>query len=253
MSNQDLNGKIAVVTGGAVGIGAAIAQSLAARGARIVFTYHSHAPSQQALDALRTPDQQEAIAYSIDLTSESAVEEFGSEIEREVGKVDILVHNAGGLVERSRIEEMPYTLFRNVQTLNVDSVFLLSKRLIPLMPEEGRIVIVASLAGRSGGHPGATAYATAKAALFGFTRGLSKEVADRRITVNAVAPGFIEATPFHDTFTTEASKQHTITTIPLGRAGVPDDVASAVSWLASPGASFVTGTIIDINGGQHFS
>jgi 3-oxoacyl-[acyl-carrier protein] reductase len=253
MSDQDLKGKVAIVTGGGVGIGAGIAQSLASRGARVIVTYRSHEPSRDALAHLRSADGQDAIALPVDLTLETEVEKFGAEVERQVGKVDILVHNAGGLIERSKIEDMPYDLFRRVQTLNVDSVFLLTKRILPILSDDGRIVIVASLAGRSGGHAGATAYATAKAALFGFTRGLSKEVADRRITVNAVAPGFIEATPFHDTFTTQESKQQTIATIPLGRAGNPADVASAVTWLASPGASFITGVVVDINGGQHFS
>jgi len=252
MTQQDLQGKIALVTGGGVGIGAAIAESLAARGARIVLTYNSHKPSSEALVRLRSSNDEEALAFQIDLTLEHKVDEFGAIMEKELGRVDILVHNAGGLVQRSRIEDMSYELFRKVQAVNVDSVFLLSKRVLPLIPKEGRIIVISSLAGQNGGHPGATAYATSKAALFGFTRGLCKEVADRGITVNSVAPGFIEATPFHDTFTTEDSKQKTISTIPLGRPGVPADVASAVLWLASPSASFISGTVIDVNGAQHF-
>ena len=95
------------------------------------------------------------------------------------------------------------------------------------------------------------AYATAKAAIFGFTRGLAREVAPDGITVNALAPGFIEDTPFHDTFTSSDAKAATIAAIPLGRVGVPDEVAGAVQWLASAESGFVTGAVIDINGGQY--
>ena len=116
----------------------------------------------------------------------------------------------------------------------------------------GRIINVASLAGRNGGHPGATAYASSKAAVFGFTRGLSNDLPPSGITVNALAPGFIEATPFHDTFTTPDSKAATITTIPLQRAGIPADVSGIALWLASDQSSFITGTVLDINGGQYF-
>lgn len=252
-ASLELSGRTALVTGGGVGIGAAIAEELARRGARIFITYRSHEPDENALARLRTPEGQEAMALRVDLTVEEEVQRLHDSVAAAAGRLDILVHNAGGLVQRSAIVDMPYELFRRVQVLNVDSVFLVTHHLLPLMSEGGRIVTVASLAGRSGGHAGATAYATAKAALFGFTRGLAGELAPAGITVNAVAPGFIEATPFHDTFTTAASKTETVNAIPLGRAGSPADVASAVVWLSSPSASFTTGVVLDVNGGQHFS
>lgn len=248
----ELSGRTALVTGGGVGIGAAIAEELARRGARIFITYRSHEPDENALARLRTPEGHEATALRVDLTVEEEVQRLHDSVAA-AGRLDILVHNAGGLVQRSAIVDMPYELFRRVQVLNVDSVFLVTHHLLPLMSEGGRIVTVASLAGRSGGHAGATAYATAKAGLFGFTRGLAGELAPAGITVNAVAPGFIEATPFHDTFTTAASKRDTVNAIPVGRAGSPADVASAVAWLSSPSSSFTTGVVLDVNGGQHFS
>ncbi|WIX33387.1 SDR family oxidoreductase [Salinicola sp. JS01] len=253
MSESQLQGRIAVITGGGVGIGYAIARALAAAGARVVVTYRSHQPDAAALEALSASGGEPALARALDVTDEAAVAEFADWLRAEYGRVDILINNAGGLVQRSSIDEMPYTLWRQVQTLNVDSVFLVTHYLLPLFGAEGgRIITLSSLAGRNGGHPGATAYATAKAALFGFTRGLAKEVAARGITVNALAPGFIEATPFHATFTSEASKRDTVAGIPAGRAGVPEDVASAALWLASDGAAFVSGSIVDINGAQYF-
>jgi 3-oxoacyl-[acyl-carrier protein] reductase len=176
-----------------------------------------------------------------------------AQISDKLGKLDILVNNVGGLVKRSPISEMPFELWKEVIAVNLDSAFLITHYLLPILSRgNGRIINIASLAGRNGGHPGATAYAAAKAALFGFTRGLSKELAPEGITVNALAPGFIEGTPFHDTFTTAESKRVSISTIPVGRAGAPNDVASAALWLASDSAAFVTGTVIDINGGQYF-
>ncbi|MCO1339918.1 short-chain dehydrogenase [Kocuria polaris] len=253
MNDIDLHGRTALVTGGGVGIGAAIAEKLARRGARVVITYRSHRPDDDALARHHGADGAPGLAVRADLTVEAEVAALGQSLASECGNIDILVHNAGGLLQRSRISDMPYDLFRRVQAVNVDSVFLVTRQILPLMRDGGRIITVASLAGRSGGHAGATAYATAKAGLFGFTRGLASEVAADGITVNAVAPGFIEATPFHDTFTTADSKQQTVRGIPVGRAGVPDDVAAAVAWFASPGAAFTTGTILDVNGGQHYS
>lgn len=248
-----LSGSTALVTGGGVGIGRGIALALAEAGARIVLTHRTHRPEPGFLRELETISGAAPLSLPLDATSEPEVAGFAEALRTEVGSVEVLVNNVGGLLQRSSIADMPFELWRSVMAVNLDSTFLMTHHVLPLMTRaSGRIVNVASLAGRNGGHAGATAYAASKAAIFGFTRGLAKEVAPRGITVNALAPGFIEATPFHDTFTTADSKAATVEGIPVGRAGVPADVASAVVWLASPSASFVSGAIVDINGAQYF-
>lgn len=137
--------------------------------------------------------------------------------------------------------------------MNVTSMFLFTRASLAVLSDGGSIVNVASVAGHNGGGEGATAYAASKAAMFAFTRGLAKELAPRRITVNAVAPGFIDDTPFHETFTPPAVRAAQVGSIPLGRVGLPADVAGPTLWLASPLSSWVTGTVVDINGGAYFA
>lgn len=248
-----LQGTSALVTGGGVGIGQAIAASLAAEGARVALTYRSHAPDQSFLSELEAASGQVPLAIQVDATVEAEVESAIAQIGSEFGHINILVNNVGGLVERSNIAEMSHSLWQQVIAVNLDSLFLTTRHALGILePAGGRIINIASLAGRNGGHAGATAYATTKAGIFGFTRGLAKELGASGTTVNAIAPGFIEATPFHDRFTSAASKAATIDTIPVGRAGTPEDVASAALWLASPSTSFVSGIVLDVNGAQYF-
>lgn len=250
---NSLAGKTALITGGGVGIGFEIAAAMAAAGARVAVTYRSHQPDDEQMKQLISSDGSRPLAVASDATSDASAAELMKTIENEFGKLDILVNNAGGLIQRCLIKDMDFALWRSVQAVNTDSAFLTTHHALSLLSSPGgRIINIASLAGRNGGHPGATAYATSKAALFGFTRGLAKEVAPDGITVNAVAPGFIEATPFHDTFTSASSKAATISGIPAGRAGRPGDVADAVLWLSGEGSSFVSGTVVDVNGAQYF-
>jgi 3-oxoacyl-[acyl-carrier protein] reductase len=250
---QSLHGKTALITGGGTGIGQGIALALARAGARIAITYNNHKPDQDFADEVERHSGHPLTSLQLDATVQTEVQRIVELLGREFGGLDILVNNVGGLIQRSAIGDMDFKLWRQVLAVNLDSTFLMTHFALPLINGGGRIINIASLAGRNGGHAGATAYATSKAAIFGFTRGLSKELAPAGITVNALAPGFIEATPFHDTFTTAESKAATVETIPLGRAGVPEDVAGAALWLASDHARFVTGTVVDINGGQYFA
>lgn len=250
---QLLAGRTALITGGGTGIGAAIATGFARAGARVAVTYRSHKPTPELLETLTVASGQPAVAIGLDATVEGEVKEAIRDIHAELGGLDILVNNVGGLVQRATLGQLDLALWQRILSVNVDSTFLFTHHALPyLSAEHGRVINIASLAGHTGGHPGALAYATSKAAVFGFTRALAKELAAQGTTVNALAPGFIEATPFHDTFTTEDSKAETVAGIPAGRAGVPDDVAGAALWLASDLASYVTGTVIDINGGQYF-
>ncbi|WP_158893359.1 SDR family NAD(P)-dependent oxidoreductase [Amycolatopsis anabasis] len=251
---MSLSGKTALVTGGGIGIGQAIAVAFARAGARIALTYRSHEPDSRVVEAITEASGHRPVLLALDATSATEVPRAVDTVHGELGAVDILVNNVGGLVRRAGIAELDLDLWRTVLAVNLDSMFLFTHHTVPIMTTgTGRIINVASLAGRTGGHPGALAYATAKAAVFGFTRGLAKELAPRGITVNALAPGFIEATPFHDAFTTAESKRETIGAVPLGRAGTPSDVAGPALWLASAQADYVTGTVVDINGGQHFA
>ncbi|WP_285247699.1 MULTISPECIES: SDR family NAD(P)-dependent oxidoreductase [unclassified Pseudarthrobacter] len=249
-----LTNKNVLVTGGGIGIGREISLELARSGANVAITYFTHHPDEELAREVKEASGRELTAVQLDVTSEADVRKALSDIGTRFGSIDVLVNNAGGLIERASIDEMDFALWNKVMAVNLDSTFLVTHYALPFMTTGwGRIINIASLAGHNGGHPGAVAYGTSKAAIFGFTRGLSKEVAARGITVNAVAPGFIEATPFHDTFTTAESKSSTIASIPLQRAGNPSDVAGAVAWLASPQASFVTGTTVNVNGGQYFA
>ncbi|HEX4214976.1 MAG TPA: SDR family oxidoreductase [Candidatus Dormibacteraeota bacterium] len=244
----DLKGRTALVTGGAVGIGRGIALELACAGADVAITYRSH-DGDEVAGEIRALGRQ-ACALELDATSGPAVADAVGRAAEALGRhIDILVNNAGGLVARQPVAEMTDEHWHTVIDLNLSSCFYCSREALRHMPEGGRIVNVSSQASRDGGGAGATAYAASKAGMNGFTRGLAKEVADRGITVNAVAPGLILDTPFHPTFTPKEAQEATIARIPVGRPGLPADVAALVLYLASPEAGFVTGCVIDVNGG----
>ncbi len=245
----DLVNTTALVTGGGVGIGRQIALRLARAGARVAVTYRTHQPDPELVDALGGP---EAVLVPLDATSGAEVSTLATDLADRFDTLDVLVNNAGGLVRRATLAELDVELWRTVLAVNVDSTYLVTSALLPMITRgRGRVINIGSLAGHNGGGPGAVAYATAKAAILGFTRALAKEVAADGITVNALAPGFIEATPFHDTFTSADARAAALAAIPVGRAGVPHDVAAAVHWLASADSGFVTGSVVDINGGQY--
>lgn len=251
--NIDLSGKTALVTGGNVGIGAGIARNLANCGVNVAITYFSHdVAAQETVDAIQAGGQK-ATMFRLDATNSEQVNEVVDQASQFLGgKIDILINNAGHLINRVTVDEMSDEHWHKVIDVNLSSTFYCTRAALQYIPDGGRIVNMSSLAGRNGGGNGAVAYAASKAGVIGFTRGMAKELAPRHITVNALAPGFIVDTPFHETFTGVENYDRVIGGIPLQEAGVPDDVAGAVIYFVSDLGKWVTGQIAEINGGAWF-
>jgi 3-oxoacyl-[acyl-carrier protein] reductase len=196
-----------------------------------------------------------ATAVGADVTVTAEVDRLVDEAVGFLGGLDVLVCNAGHLVGRSPVAEMGDELYGAVVEVNLGATFRTVRAAIPHLRAAGpggRIVTMASLAAHNGGGPGAAVYAAAKAGIIGLTKGLAKELGPAGITVNALAPGFIGGTAFHDTFTPPAAQEAMVRGIAVGRGGTPPDVAAAVVWLCSDAAGFVTGTTTDIDGGAGF-
>ena len=249
----NLQNKSALVTGGNVGIGAGIAKRLAECGANVVITHYSHkSEAEETLQALRDQGSQ-AENFHLNATDSARVAQVIEQAAAFLdGRIDILVNNAGHLVDRVAICDMSNEHWHQVIDVNLSSAFYCAREALKYMNEGGRIVNMSSLAARNGGGNGTTAYAAAKAGVIGLTRGLAKELAPRKISVNALAPGFIVDTPFHETFTGQENYAGIIGGIPLGQAGIPDDVAGAVLYFVSDLGKWVTGQVAEINGGAWF-
>ncbi|MFC5609818.1 SDR family NAD(P)-dependent oxidoreductase [Variovorax soli] len=251
---QDLKHKVALVTGASTGIGAAVATAFAAQGMRVAVHYNSSADAAaQVVDAI-TASGGQAFALQADVRDTAAIRRAVQDVHARWGGIDVLVNNAGGLVQRVPIAEMPDALFDEVLHLNARSVLAFCREVVPLMRAKGQggsIINVSSVAARHGGGPGAYLYAGAKGFVSTATRGLAKELALENIRVNAVAPGVIQ-TPFHDRFSTPQMLESFRATIPMGRIGEPDECVGAFLYLASTQLSgYVTGQILEVNGGQY--
>ncbi len=236
------------VTGGASGIGAAIVRAHAARGDKVAFTYWSSANDAEAL-AAELGDQ--VLALKSDVTDEAQLQQaFDQAVER-FGQVDAMIANAGGLIERVKCVDMSLEFWNQAMALNSTSVFLSCRQALRhMLPRgSGTIVIMSSLAGHDGGGPGASHYGAAKGAVMTYTRALAKEVGPQGIRVNAIAPGLI-ATRFHDVFNTPQGRAAGVERTPLRREGQAEDVANAALFLTSDASSFITGEVIEVNGGM---
>ncbi|MEN8835485.1 MAG: 3-oxoacyl-ACP reductase FabG [Polaribacter sp.] len=249
--NTKLAGKNVLITAGAQGIGEAITKHFIAQGANVAIHYFSSADTANELVELAKCKKVKAVAVKGDLTKDEDANHLIEETINALGGLDILINNAGSLVARNLLEDMPTDFWHKVMDINLTSMMLVTRAAEPYLSKNANssIVNLASLAGRKGGHPGSLAYATSKGAILTFTRALATEYGAKGIRVNAVAPGLILGTLFHDTHTTKESAANTIAGIPIERAGNPDDVARAVLYLASEFDGFITGATLDINGG----
>ena len=241
----DLSGKTALVTGASGGIGAAIARTLHAKGAKVAL----HGTKVEALEALAAELGENAVVVPANLSDPAQVEELFKKAEAALGgTVDVLVNNAGltrdGLILRMKDED-----WDSVINVNLTAGFRLSRAAVKGMMKRrwGRIIGITSVVGVTG-NPGQVNYAASKAGMIGMSKALAQEVATRGITVNTVAPGMI-ATAMTDVLN-DAQKEAMNSRIPAGRLGTPDDIAAAVLYLASNEASYVTGQTLHVNGGM---
>ena len=242
-----MQGKIALVTGATRGIGRAVAEELASKGAFVIGT----ATSEKGAESISAYLGEKGKGLVLNVADQASIDAVLEQIKQEFGDIDILVNNAGitrdNLLMRMKDEEW----FDILQT-NLSSVYYLSKAMLRTMMKKrfGRIINIGSVVG-SMGNAGQTNYCAAKAGLIGFSKALAKEVASRGITVNVVAPGFI-ATDMTDVLSEEL-KNNLLTQIPAGRLGEPKDIAKAVAFLASEDAAYINGTTLHVNGGMYMS
>ena len=246
-------GTVALVTGAEGGIGRATALELASRGADVAVHYfRDQAGAEDVAGEVRKLGRR-AATYQADLTKSVEVTRVFEAAQAAFGRVDILVNNAGDIVGRQPLVEMTEAFFHQVLNVNVLTTFLCCQAAAPGMiaRKRGAIVNLASLAAHNGGGPGASIYAAAKAAVMTLTKAYAKELAPHGIRVNAVSPGLIGGTDFHGKHTSREAFEGAVKTIPLGRAGVPEDVARVIAFLVSDDSAYLTGETIEINGGMY--
>ncbi|MBW3603074.1 MAG: SDR family oxidoreductase [Actinobacteria bacterium] len=241
-----------LVTGAGTGIGAALARGFGSAGATVAVHYNaSRDPAEKVVADIEEAGGR-GFAVRADLTDAAAPDALVSAVVERVDRVDVLVNNAGDLLERSEVADMSDDVYRGIIALNVDSVFRMCRAAIPGMRDAGRgaIVNVSSIAARTGGGGGSVVYAAAKAAVATLTRGLAGELAGDGIRVNALSPGVID-TPFHERHSDPERLERMVGGIPVGRLGRPDEMVGPVLFLASDEyASYVSGQVLEVNGGQ---
>jgi len=243
-----LEGRVALVTGASQGIGRACALALAEAGATVALAARNEAKLAEVAAEIETAGGK-AQAFALDVASEESIKAGAKAVLDRFGTVEILVNNAG-ITRDKLVMQMKREDWDDVLATNLTGAFLLTQALLrPMLKNRwGRIINVSSVVGRTG-QAGQVNYAASKAGLIGMTRSLAREVASRGITVNAVAPGYIE-TPMTAVLD-EKQTAAMIISIPLGRAGTDADIANAVLYLASEGAGYVTGHVLDVNGGMY--
>jgi 3-oxoacyl-[acyl-carrier protein] reductase len=247
MNKLDLQGRVAVVTGGARGIGLAVARRMVASGASVSIWDADPAKAEESRAALAADGT--VSAQVLDLADELAVAEATAKTLKAHGKVDILVNNAGITGGNMPVAEIPPAQWRRVVEVNLTAPFLVSQALVPHLVSTGwgRVVNVASVAGKEG-NPNAAHYSASKAGLIGLTKSLAKELAQKNVLVNCVTPAAAKTDIFNQM--TEAHIAFMLSKIPMGRFVEVEEIAALICWLASPDCSFSTGAVFDISGGR---
>jgi len=250
----DLRDRVVLVTGASTGIGAAAARAFGAQGMKVGVHYNRSAAAAAQVAADIEAAGGQAVLVQADVRDSAAIRVAVAAVLAAFGRIDVLVNNAGGLVQRVPIADFSDALFDDVMHINARSMLAFCREVVPGMRARGAggsIVNVTSIAARHGGGPGAFLYAGSKGFVSTATRGLAKELVPDRIRVNAVSPGVI-VTPFHERYSTPQMMEGFKAAIPMGRLGTADECVGAFLYLASEAlSSYVTGQIIEVNGGQY--
>ncbi len=246
---KELQGKVCLVTGATRGIGRAVALALADAGADVVFNYAQSKEQAREVEQLIRDKGVRARSYQADVASIEEVEAMAGEAQKIFGPISVLVNNAGITRDRSFLK-MTRQMWDEVMRVNLDGLFNVTHAVLPRMLESGwgRIINVSSIVGQTGNF-GQTNYAATKGATISFTTSVAREVAKKGVTVNAVAPGYIETDMTKDVPPAALDQVRAMT--PMGRLGMPEEIADAIVFLASPRASFITGQVLAVNGGMY--
>jgi len=244
MNRIDLEGRVAIITGGARGIGRAIADRLSASGARVAIWDIDGAVAENTAASVFN-----AVAFTADVTDPASIERALHATVSGIGAPDILINNAGITGPNHPLDQYPIDAWRQVIEIDLMGVFYCCRAVVPLLrrKDRGHIVNIASIAGKEG-NPNASAYSAAKAGVIGLTKSLGKELADTGIRVNAVAPAAAKTDIFNQM--TEAQIDYMLSKIPMGRFVQVEEIAALVAWLCSDDCSFATGAVFDISGGR---
>ena len=245
MNQLDFKGRHAVITGGATGLGYAIAQRLIASGGRVTVWDRDHPAAQRAAQSLGAQTQ----AVAVDVAQHNSVQAAVQATLKNVPRIDALVNSAGITGPNTKLWDYPVDAWRQVMDINLNGLFLCCREIAPLMRARGwgRIVNIASVAGKDG-NPDASAYSASKAAVIALTKSLGKELADTGVRVNCVTPAAVKTAMF-DQMTPEHI-QFMLSKIPMGRFGTPEEIAAMVAWLCTEDCSFSTGAVFDLSGGR---
>ena len=245
MNQLDFKGRHAVVTGGATGLGYAIAQRLIASGGSVTLWDRDDAAGQRAAQALGAGTR----AVAVDVAQHGSVQAAVQASVKNAPRIDALVNSAGITGPNTKVWDYPVQAWRDVMDVNVNGLFHCCREVVPLMRAQGwgRIVNIASVAGKDG-NPNASAYSASKAAVIALTKSLGKELADTGVRVNCVTPAAVKTAIFD-----QMSPEHIafmLSKIPMGRFGTPEEVAAMVAWLCTDDCSFSTGAVFDLSGGR---